>query len=316
LIFAAIALLVPFVLSNYQILQATVVVSYAIALLGLNILTGYNGQISLGQGAFYGLGAYLACLLMIHGGLPYWATIPVVGAICLATGFLFGLPASRLEGLYLALATFALAVALPQFLKHPGLKDWTGGFQGITIKPVTTPTYLPLNPDQWLYLFCLLVMAVMFLIAWNLLRGRTGRALVAIREHPTAAASMGVNVAFYKSMAFGVSAMFAGVAGALGALATQFISPDSFDFFLSITLVVGSVVGGIASLSGAIFGAIFIQFIPNIAGQISSSAPWAIYGVAIIAVVYLLPRGAVGLIESMYAASFRWRRLLRDRVRD
>ena len=190
-------------------------------------------------------------------------------------------------------------MALPQILKHPALKDWTGGFQGIAISPVPVPGFLRLNSDQWLYIFCLLVMAVMFLIGWNLLRGRTGRAIVAIREHPTAAISMGINAGYYKSMTFGVSAMFAGVGGALGAFAAQFVSPDSFTFFLSITLLVGIVVGGLASLSGAIFGAIFIQFIPNFAEKISSSAPWAIYGVVIIGCVYLLPRGAAGLLESL-----------------
>jgi len=299
LIVVAIAAVLPFVLSNYRTLQATLVLIYAITLLGLNILTGYNGQISLGHGAFYGVGAYIAVILINHAGLPYWSTIPIVALICLVGGFLFGLPALRLEGLYLALATFALAVALPQILKHPALTKWTGGFQGITINPVPVPGKLPLNPDQWLYLFCLAVTLIMFAIAWNLLRGRTGRAIVAIREHTTAAVGMGINAAFYKSMTFGVSAMFAGVGGALGALTAQFVSPDSFGFFLSITLLVGIVVGGIATISGALFGAVFIQFVPNIADQISKAAPWALYGVILIGFMYLMPQGIVGLLRTI-----------------
>lgn len=297
LIVIAVAFLLPFVLSNYHILQATMVLIYAITLLGLNLLTGYNGQISLGHGAFYGGGAYIAVILITHTRLPYWSTIPIVALICLIVGFLFGLPALRLEGLYLALATFALAVALPQILKHPALTKWTGGFQGITISPVPVPGKLPLNPDQWLYLFCLAVTLIMFALAWNLLRSRTGRAIVALREHSIAAVAMGINAAFYKSMTFGVSAMFAGVGGALGALAAQFVSPDSFGFFLSITLLVGIVVGGIATISGALFGAVFIQFVPNIADQISKAAPWALYGVILIGFMYLMPQGIVGFLR-------------------
>jgi branched-chain amino acid transport system permease protein len=188
---------------------------------------------------------------------------------------------------------------LPQILKHPALKQWTGGFEGLSIGSVPVPSSVSLNPDQWLYLFCLIVAAIMFLIAWNLLRGRSGRAIVAIRENPTAATSMGINAAFYKSATFGVSAMFAGVAGALGALAAQFVSPDSFTFFLSITLFVGVVVGGIATFWGALFGAIFVQFVPNVADHISKAAPWAVYGITLIGCMFLMPTGIVGVYRKV-----------------
>src|SRR6478736_8080759 len=168
----AAACVLPFVVSNYHTFQLTLVLVYAIALLGLNILTGYNGQISLGHGAFYALGAYCTAILMDHWGVPYWATIPVAGAVCLVVGFLFGLPALRLEGLYLALATFALGVAMPQLLKYHLLEKWTGGVQGIVIMKPSPPFGLPLNPDQWLYFFTLGISALMFILAWNLLRGR------------------------------------------------------------------------------------------------------------------------------------------------
>src|SRR5471032_1598370 len=290
----------PFLVSNYRTFQFTLVLVYAIALLGLNLLTGYNGQISLGHGAFYAIGAYTAAILMDKFGVPYWATLPVAGAVCLAAGFLFGLPALRLEGLYLALATFALGVSMPQLLKYHHLEKWTGGVQGIVIVKPDPPFGLPLNPDQWLYYFTLAVMVVMFVLAWNLLRGRVGRALIAIRDHPIAAEAMGVNTAMYKSLAFGVSAMYTGVAGALGAIAVQFVAPDSFNIFVSITFLVGIVIGGLASIPGAIFGALFIQFVPNIADEISKAAPWAIFGIFLISFVYVMPTGVSGAVRAVW----------------
>jgi branched-chain amino acid transport system permease protein len=304
-ILVAIALVLPFLISNYRIFQFTLVMVYAIALLGLNMLTGYNGQMSLGHGAFYAIGAYVAAILMDRFGLPYWATVPAAGAVCLAVGFLFGLPALKLEGLYLALATFALGVALPQLLKYKHLEEWTGGVQGIVIIKPDAPFGLKLNADQWLYYFVLFVMLVMFWLGWNLLRGRIGRAMIAIRDQPIAAAAMGVNNALYKSLTFGVSAMYTGVAGALGAIAVQFVAPDSFTVFLSITLLVGIIVGGLATISGAIYGAIFIQFIPNVADQISKAAPWAIYGIFLIGAMYVLPTGVAGAVRMVRT---RWLR--------
>jgi len=305
-ILLAVACALPFLVSNYRTFQLTLVLVYAIALLGLNILTGYSGQISLGHGAFYALGAYVAAILMDKAGVPYWATVPAAGAMCLVAGFLFGLPALRLEGLYLALATFALGVSMPQLLKYHHLEKWTGGVQGIVIaKPdapaVFTALGLPLNPDRWLYFFTLAVALVMFALAWNLLRGRVGRALQAIRDQHIAAEAMGVHGALYKSAAFGVSAMYTGVAGALGAIAVQFVAPDSFNIFLSIVLLVGIVVGGLASISGALYGALFIQFVPNIADEISKAAPWAIFGVFMIGFVYLMPTGVAGALRLLTA---------------
>ena len=291
----------PFIVSNYRTFQLTLVLVYAIALLGLNILTGYNGQISLGHGAFYALGAYCAAILMDKMGAPYWVTIPAAGAVCLVAGFLFGLPALRLEGLYLALATFALGVATPQLLKYHHLEKWTGGVQGIVIAKPEAPFGLPINADQWLYFFTLAVTLGMFWLAWNLLRGRIGRALMAIRDHHLAAESMGVHNALYKSLAFGVSALYTGVAGALGAIAVQFVAPDSFNIFLSIMLLVGIVVGGLASISGALYGALFIQFVPNIADEISKAAPWAIFGIFMIGFVYLMPTGVAGAVRLLLA---------------
>jgi len=301
--------LLPFVVKNYRVFQFNLVLVYAIAVLGLNILTGYNGQISLGHGAFYAIGAYVAAVLMDRAGWPYWATAPVSGAVCFGLGFLMGFPALRLSGHYLALATYALALAVPQLLKYRHLEAWTGGVQGIVLAKPEAPLALrlfdqALSPDRWLYFYTLAVAALMFLLAWNLLRGRIGRALVAIRDHPIAAAAMGINLPMFKSLTFGVSAAYAGVAGALGAIVVAFVSPDSFTILLSISLLVGVVVGGLASISGALFGAIFIQFVPNFADQISKAAPWAIYGAFLIGFMYLLPSGVTGVLRKLGG---RWR---------
>lgn len=301
LVVVALACALPFVVSDYRLFQLTMVLVYAVALLGLNVLTGFNGQISLGHGAFYAIGAYTAAIAMEHAGLPYWATIPLAGVVCGVVGFLFGLPALRLEGMYLALATFALGLALPQLLKYKHFEEWTGGVQGLVILKPDAPFGLPLNADQWLYFFALAIALVLFAVAHNLLRGRVGRALVAIRDHPIAAQAMGIDTALFKSLTFGVSALFTGVAGALGAIAVQFVAPDSFGFFLSIIFLVGSVIGGVASIQGAIWGALFIQFIPNVADRISKAAPWAIYGLAMLAFVYLMPSGVAGGISLLRA---------------
>jgi branched-chain amino acid transport system permease protein len=296
----------PFLLKNYRVFQLNLVLVYAVAILGLNILTGFNGQFSLGHGAFYAFGAYTAAILMSKYGVPYWATLPVAFVFCFVFGFLVGFPALRLAGHFLALATFALALAVPQLLKYKKIEGLTGGVQGIVLSKPEPPfsfTFLdqPLSADRWLYFFTLFVTALMFLLAWNLLRGRVGRALVAIRDHPIAATAMGINLPVFKSLTFGTSAGFTGLAGALGAIVVAFVSPDSFTVQLSIFLLVGLVVGGLASIPGAIFGGIFIQFVPNIADSLSKSAPAAIYGVLLIALMYLLPTGVMGGLHRLWA---------------
>ncbi|MGO4391230.1 branched-chain amino acid ABC transporter permease [Variovorax sp. M-6] len=298
---------ITFVARGYQLFQATMVLSYAIALLGLNILTGYNGQISLGHGAFYAIGAYTTGILMEHAGAPYWLTIPAAAVVCLTVGYLFGRPALKLDGLYLALATFALGVAMPQLLKYKHLEAWTGGVQGIVLMKPAAPFGLPLTEDQWLYLFALFVAVVMFFIAHNLLQSGSGRAMRAIRDHAMAAEAMGVDNNHYKAMTFGVSAAFTGVGGAISAIAVQFVAPDSFTLFLSISLLVGIVVGGVGTLYGAIFGAIFIMFVPSLAEKVSKAAPWAVYGVVLIAFMFAMPGGVVGLLRKIQARLARGR---------
>jgi branched-chain amino acid transport system permease protein len=299
IILVVIACALPFFVSDYRTLQLTQTLVYAIAILGLNMLTGYNGQISLGHGAFYAIGAYTTAVLMDKFGVPYWATLPIAGALCLGFGFLFGLPALRLEGHYLALATFALAVSVPQLLKYKGIEQWTGGVQGINIlKPDAPFTLLgkKISADQWLYFFTLLVAIVLFVIAYNILRGRIGRALVAIRDQPIAAEAMGINNAMYKSITFGISAMYTGIAGALAAIVVQFVAPDSFAPLLSIMFLVGVVIGGLGTMSGAIYGALFVQFAPNIAESIGGVPPQIVFGLFLLAFMYIMPMGVAWFI--------------------
>jgi branched-chain amino acid transport system permease protein len=291
---------VPIVLfSDYHLFQLTMVVVYAIAILGLAILTGFNGQISLGHGAFYAIGAYVTAVLMYQYEVPYWATLPVSAIVCAAVGFLIGLPALRLGGLYLALTTFALAVAVPQLLKHNAVEPWTGGVQGLVIDKPDPPFGLDLSPDQWLYLFTLFIGGLLFLLAWNVVRGRIGRAMMAIRDHSLAAEAMGIDIALLKTRTFALSALYTGIAGSLGSIVVQFVAPDSFGIFVSIYFFVGLVVGGVASIGGAIFGGLFIEFVPNLAEKVSKAAPGAVYGVILIAVMFLMPSGAAGFVGSI-----------------
>ncbi len=294
LLLVIVAAALAFVVSDYRLFQLTMVVVYAVAILGLALVTGFNGQISLGHGAFYAVGAYVTAILMTLYNVPYWATLPVSAIICAVIGLLIGLPALRLGGLYLALTTFALAVATPQLLKYKLFEAWTGGVQGLTIDKPDPPFGLQLNADQWLYLFTLGVGVVLFILAGNLVRGRIGLAMRAIRDHPLAAEATGIDVALFKTRTFAVSAMFTGIAGSLGAIAVGFVAPDSFTVLLSITLFVGLVVGGVASIAGPVFGGIFIAFLPNVAEEVSKAAPGAVYGLVLIAFMYLLPSGVAG----------------------
>jgi branched-chain amino acid transport system permease protein len=301
------ACLLPLLMSEYRLFQATTTLVYAIVLLGLVVLTGYSGQISLGHGAFYALGAYTTAILITRFGVPYYLTLPVSALVCLVVGFLFGRPALRLEGHYLALATFALAVATPQFLKHKSIQAWTGGVQGLMFDKPSAPFGLPISADVWLYFFTLGVTAVLFILGRNLLKGRIGRALLAIKDQPTAAAAMGVNTALYKSLAFAVSALFTGVAGSLGAIVVQFVAPDTFYPLLSIIFLVGAVIGGLSSLWGPLFGAIFIQFVPNVTEEVSKSASSAIYGLFMILCVFLMSNGFAGAVAQAWARVTRGR---------
>ncbi len=351
---AAAVFLLPRLISDFRAQQFAYVGIYFIALLGLNLLTGITGQISLGHGAFMLIGGYTTAILMSEQDPPLelfghaftsdmrdiW-TIPIAGLVAGLAGFLFGFPALRLTGLYLALATFAIAVAAPAVVKK--FDGFTGGGGGINLfdvegrtgRSVTDPVTFESTEvadifglhldsfNEWLYYLCWTIAVVMFGIAWLLLRGRFGRTLRAVRDSELAAASSGVNLARYKTFAFGISAFYAGVAGSLLAIATTFVNPDTFPIALSIFLLVGVVVGGLGSLWPLVFGAIFIHFmqiewaqrvegvIPDfvpILGDIDTDAPGApavAFGVVLILIMLAFPGGAAGLVRTLRSLTTR-----------
>ncbi len=288
----ALLIIVPLFVKNFIIFQMTMLLIYALAVMALNILTGSSGQFSLGQSAFYAVGAYTSAILMEQYNINYAVTLPIAGVICFGFGFLFGQPALRLSGVYLALATFALATAMPQLLKLGYFEPWTGGVQGLVVTKPDAPFGLPISQDMWLYYFTLAVSLAIYIFSVNLLRSRSGRAFMAIRDNEIAASAMGVDVALYKTLAFGVSAGITGVAGALGAIAVQFVAPDSYTITLAISLFLGMVVGGVGWLPGSIVGSAFIIFVPNMAESVSKGLSGAVFGVLLFLVIFLVPHGA------------------------
>jgi branched-chain amino acid transport system permease protein len=304
-VLAALALAAPFLVPGYFALNLSYALIFSIAILGLNVLTGYTGQITLGHGAFIAIGAYASAIAQQKLGINYLVSIPIAGLACGLVGFGVGIPALRLEGIYLALATFALAIAAPTILKKP--EAITGGVKGIILPPVTSPTDL-LTDDQFFYGICLVVAVILFVLAWNILRGRTGRAFRAIRDGDLAAVSFGINLARYKTLAFALSAGLAGVAGALYGIATGFVSADAYPFQLSILLVVGGVLGGISTLEGAVIGGLFVQFLPvvsqqalgSINKQLANAAPSVTQGVVLLLVMVVARQGVAGLVRTGY----------------
>jgi branched-chain amino acid transport system permease protein len=317
-------LIFPLMATGVFTFQITQLLIYAIAIAGLNLLTGFNGQFSLGHSAFYAIGAYVSAILMMHYGVPFYLTIPVAAAVCFVFGFLFGLPALRLEGIYLALATFALAIATPQMLKFKPLEELTGGVQGLALfhlKP-EAPFGLPLDQDQWTFYVTFAVTILMFFCAFSLVNSRSGRAMKAIRDNQIAAKVTGINLSLFKTLTFGVSALFTGVAGALSALLIAFVAPDSFQITLAVAIFVGMVVGGVGWIPGAFLGALFILFVPNIAEHIAfglaaffdlirkvipffpsigeqsaKGLTGTVYGVFLILLIYVMPSGLAGLLR-------------------
>lgn len=304
----AAACVLPFVLKDFFIFQLTQVMILAIAIMGLNLLTGFNGQFSLGHGSFFAVGAYTAAILMDKYELAYGATIPMAAFVTFLFGVLFGLPALRLENIYLALATFSLAAVTPTMLKLHPFEPWTGGVQGITLMKPDAPFGLPINPDQWLYFLTLGIGLLAYIIARNIVVSRTGRALQAIRDNPIAARAMGIHISYYKTLAFGVSAMITGIAGSLSAIVVAYVAPDSFTVTLSVALLVGMVIGGVGWLPGALIGAAFILFLPNFAEGISKGLSQAFYGVLLLLIIYVMPLGAGGLLRAAHAYLSRRRK--------
>ena len=303
-------LLMPSFVSDFHSRELAEAGAYFVAIVGLNLLTGYTGQISLGHGALMAIGGYTTAWLMVH---EHWRdvwTIPLAGLAAGLVGFLIGLPALRLSGLYLALATFAFAVSMPSLLKK--FSGITGGGQGL--RPIEdaplqitglsgTVTVLghSVTQNDFLYYLSWGLGLVAFVAAWLLVRGRVGRTLRAVRDSEVAAASAGVNLARTKTLVFALSGVYAGVAGALFAIQTEIVSPLSFTFVLSIVILVGAVVGGLGSLPGMVLGALFVEYLPDLSTRVSQKpgVPDFVYGLAIILVMILLPTGAGGLLKRL-----------------
>ena len=299
---AAVALL-PFGLSGYHQGLAVYVAIYFVAILGLNILTGYTGQISIGHGAFMAIGGYTTVIMSHDHHTKLIATLPLAFAITFACGVIVGIPALRLSGVYLALATFALAVSVPQFpLKF---SKFLGGSNGLQTDHSVS--------HLWLYGVSWACAAILFVVGWLLLRGRIGRAFRAIRDSDVAAASSGVSLPIYKTLAFGVSAAFAGVAGSLFVLATNgFAQPNEFGVLLSLKILIGAAVAGLGSLWGVAVGAVFIGLLPEISASVpligSSHGEDVVFGLIVILVMLLLPNGFAGLlarVESAFKAAIK-----------
>jgi branched-chain amino acid transport system permease protein len=313
----------PTTISSFLASEWAQALILAIAIMGLNILVGYSGQLSLGHGAFMALGAYISAILAHRYKMDYLVTIPIAALATGLVGFVFGFPALRLSALYLALATFALAVVTPSLIKRPA--ELTGGVQGILILQPDPPDFArdtfaaitgtPMTSDQWIYYISLFCALLLFWLAWNLVRHRSGRAMRAIRDGEVAAAASGVNIGGYKMLAFGISAFYAGTAGSLFGLSTGFVSPDTFPVSLSIQLLVGAVVGGLASIPGPLLGAIFAYFLPiqsnqwvpsqtwipeQIASTVKNAGPAVSYGVLLILIMIFAPNGMVGLARRGY----------------
>ena len=294
---AAVALVLavlPFGLSGYHQALAAQVATFFISILGLNILTGYTGQISIGHGAFMAIGGYTTAVLSRDHHTDLVVTMVAAFFLCFLCGLLVGLPALRLSGVYLALATFALAVSVPQIpLKFSSYLGGSGGVQS-----AKTVSHL------WLYAVSWSAAAVMFAVAWLVLRGRTGRAFRAIRDSEVAATSSGVALPVYKTLAFGISAAFAGVAGSLFVIGTNgFAQPSEFGVLLSLQILIGAAVAGLGSLWGVIVGAAFVGLLPTISSDVpvigSSHGQDVVFGVIVIAVMLLLPTGFAGLLHRL-----------------
>lgn len=301
LIVAAIALLValPMLVKGFFLFQITMVLCMALAVMGLNIVVGYGGQLSLGHGAVFAIGAYVAAVGMDSFALHWLPAVVIAGLVCLAFGVLFGWPSLRLKGHHLALATFALALAMPQILKHRSIETWTGGVQGVMVFNSPVPDWLPLSREVFVFYLVLAVVLIAFFGTAALFRSRMGRAIIAVKENQIAAASMGVNITRTKLATFALSCLLTGLAGALYTLITEYVSPDSFDLMKSILLLVAVMVGGAGTILGPLVGAVFIQFVPNLAEQVSQSATSAIYAGFLLIMVFFMPTGVVGFVRGL-----------------
>jgi branched-chain amino acid transport system permease protein len=305
-LFAAVVLVLPSRVSDFRAQELAFVGIYFIAILGLNVLTGYTGVISLGHGAFMAIGAYTTAILVIDHGVKDLYTIPIAGLIAFAAGFAFGIPALRLSGPYLALATFGIAVSTPIVIKK--FDNFTGGTGGINLfeSPDLTGAFFgvhvlgrTLTFNDWIYYLTWTIALALLVVGWAISVSPFGRALRAVRDNEIAATASGIWSASHKTLAFAVSAFYAGIAGSLLAIHANSVSPGGFQFDLSIKLLVGLAIGGLGALAPLVAGAAFLVYLPNWAQDISKApgVPGVIYGAVLIVLMLVIPGGVGGLFR-------------------
>lgn len=293
---AGVAAMLPLYVQPYVNFDLSMVMIYAIVGMGLNLLTGYNGQISLGHSAFFATGAYVAAV-GIQDGWHYLSVLPVAVAVTFVAGYLFGLPALRLQGLQLALVTLALAIVTPAAIKR--LDDFTKGQEGINVYTAQPPEWTGLERDQWVYLLCLVGALVAWVLTQRIASGRIGRSLVAVRDNETVARTLGVRSSRTKTMVFAISAAYTGVGGVLYVYVVQFVGPDSFGLVMAIAFISLVVVGGLGTVSGAVFGAFFITYVPEWTADVNQAAASMVYGLSLIVFMFVMPFGVAGLVRAV-----------------
>jgi branched-chain amino acid transport system permease protein len=287
--------LVPLSATPYTNLQLSLVATYAVAILGLNLLTGYAGQISLGQSAFFGIGGYAAAIATVRGGWPLPASFVLACALPAAVGVLVAIPAVRLRGHALAILTLSLPlIAVPLAKRYAGL---TGGSEGLTAPMGQAPAWSGLDNDQWTFYVVALLAAALFLLARNAVTGRLGRALSVIRQNEVVAVSMGVSPRRYKALAFAMAAALGGAAGWLYVYTIDFISPVELDLILSVNLLSVMIAGGMGSVLGSLLGGVLYVYIPTVAGTVSPARSSLLYGAILLLVIFLAPGGLARAIR-------------------
>ncbi|TCT05461.1 branched-chain amino acid ABC transporter permease [Aquabacter spiritensis] len=291
--FAALAC-VPAVLPGFMVFQASIALTYAIAILGLNLLMGFNGQVSLAQGVFFAIGGYVVAILMVDYAVPVWLALAAAVAGNAILGALVGIPALRLQGLQLAILTLVLAALVPPLVMR--FDKITKGTSGISIDKPEPPAWLPLDQDSFVYFLCLAGAGLCVLVMSQLIHGETGRMLRAVRDNPVIAESFGVHVARTRIATFATSAAFGGFAGGLFALVNAFVSPDSFQLFKSFEFLAGAIIGGITSMTGAFIGAVIVVFLPEWSSHISLAMAGLIYGGTLVVMMLVAREGVAGLI--------------------
>ena len=311
----------PWLLSDYLVYLAILILIAVVGALGMNIITGYAGQISLGHGAFIGVGAYTCGIMATKAGMSFWVALPAAGVMAAITGVFFGLPSLRLKGLYLAMATLAAQLFLADYLFIR--LDWlTGGAAAMLIDRLDIFGF-QLRDDRHFYYLVLFIAVAAIFFTINLFRTRTGRAFVAIRDRDIAAELIGINLFRYKLIAFAISSFYAGVAGALTAYFWTVISPEAFGLTVSIQYLAMIIVGGLGSVRGSVLGAVFIILLPqvsrNLVQALASITPAAIpianifpalelmlFGLVIILFLILEPEGLNRMWRNLRASITLW----------